>query len=146
MKEELLKIVVAEYKKMTGLSEVSEKACLPALHKTHLCERLTINYGFKVKKGANITTLNDFVIAIQNAFDTYEDIIRQVLEVANQICGKTYTSKQILFDEFSAEEACIFRYKLYQVIFGRHKLNFHGKSDELKTATDIAEFVFQQIN
>lgn len=146
MKEELLKIVVAEYKKMTGLTDINENACLPSSHLTHLCERMIINYGFKVKKNVNIRTVNDFAMAIQIAYDYYEDIVKQVLEVANQICGKNYTPKQILFDEFSAEEACIFRYKLYQVIFGRHKLNFHGKSDELKTASDIAEFVFQELN
>lgn len=69
MKEELLKIVCTEYRKMTGLDMVDINASLPGRHIDFLKERLTVNYGFKIMKGCRMNTINDFVKAIQAAYD-----------------------------------------------------------------------------
>lgn len=69
MKEELLKIVCAEYRKMTGLDMVDINVSLPGRHINFLRERLTVNYGFKIMKRCSMNTINDFVKAIQAAYD-----------------------------------------------------------------------------
>ena len=100
MKEELLKIVCAEYRKMTGLDMVDINVSLPGRHINFLRERLTVNYGFKIMKRCSMNTINDFVKAIQAAYDFFEDLVKQTTEAAKQVCGREYGAKQVLFADF----------------------------------------------
>ena len=146
MKNELLKIVVAEYQKMTGLKDINLKNELPKRHIGFLRERLAVNYGFKIMTAYEIRTIENLAAAIQAAYDFYENLVSQVLAAAKQICGHEYASKQVLFEDFSNEEACIYKYKLCTVMFARHELEFYGNSMELKTAEDMAEYILSQLN
>ena len=99
MKEELLKIVCTEYRKMTGLDMVDINASLPGRHIDFLKERLTVNYGFKIMKGCSMNTINDFVKAIQAAYDFFEDLAKQTTEAAKKalLCATPFLLLCLVF-------------------------------------------------
>ena len=146
MEEELLRIICAEYRKITGLSEVRTDEVLPVRHIDCLRERLVMNHNFKImKKACKSCSLNDFAQAVKAACDFFDDLVQQTTEVAKNIRGRSYAPEDILFADCSTEESCIYKYKLCQILFARHKIDFTGTTKDLNTARDVAECIFANL-